>query len=150
MMTKAGPKVFEFNARFGDPETQVMMVLTKSDIIPALLATHAGTLDREKLDWHDGAAMTVVMATRGYPGNYDKGSAIRGLNRAQAREGVMVFQAGTAMREQQLIASGGRVLNVTARGATLREAQRRAYEAIAEIDWPEGFYRRDIGWRALG
>ncbi|MFZ1989995.1 MAG: phosphoribosylamine--glycine ligase [Alphaproteobacteria bacterium] len=149
MMTKSGPKVFEFNARFGDPECQVMMVLLKSDLMPALLATHSGTLDHERLEWHDGAAMTVVMATRGYPGGYEKGSVIRGLDRAKAHAGVTVFHAGTAMRDSNVVASGGRVLNVTARGATLREARERAYGAIGDIDWPEGFYRRDIGWRAL-
>ncbi len=149
MMTKAGPKVFEFNARFGDPETQIMMVLLKSDIVPALMATHAGTLGREKLEWHDAAAITVVMATQGYPGSYEKGSAIRGLDRAGMHEGVTIFHAGTALRDGQVIANGGRVLNVTARGADLREAHSRAYAAIGDINWPEGFYRRDIGWRAL-
>ncbi|HXZ68951.1 MAG TPA: phosphoribosylamine--glycine ligase [Alphaproteobacteria bacterium] len=149
MMTRSGPKVFEFNARFGDPESQVMMVLLKSDIVPALLATHSGTLSRERLEWHDGAAITVVMATRGYPGGYEKGSVIRGLDRASAHAGVTIFHAGTAARGSNIIANGGRVLNVTARGTTLREARDRAYRAISDIDWPEGFYRRDIGWRAL-
>src|SRR5262249_45824427 len=147
MMTKGGPKVFEFNARFGDPECQVMMVLLKSDLMPALLAAHLGTLNRQRLEWHGGAAMTVVMATRGYPASYAKGSVIRGLDRASAREGVTVFHAGTAKRDRDIVANGGRVLNITARGATLREARERAYEAIADINWPEGFYRRDIGWR---
>lgn len=149
MMTKAGPKVFEFNARFGDPECQILMVLLKSDIIPALTATHAGTLEREKLEWHAGAAITVVMATQGYPGDYKKGSVITGLDRANAHQGVTVFHAGTALREGAVVANGGRVLNVTARGANLREAHARAYAAIGDINWPEGFYRRDIGWRAL-
>lgn len=149
MMTKSGPKVFEFNARFGDPECQVMMVLLKSDLMPALLATHRGMLDRERLEWHDGAAMTVVMATRGYPGNYEKGSIIRGLGLAGGHAGVTIFHAGTATRDGEIIATGGRVLNVTARGATLREARERAYDAIGDIDWPQGFCRSDIGWRAL-
>ena len=149
MMTKSGPKVIEFNARFGDPETQIMMVLMKSDILPALMATHSGMLAREKIEWHDGSAITVVMATQGYPGNYGKGSILRGLDRASAHEGVTIFHAGTAVREGNTVANGGRVLNVTARGMDLKEARDRAYAAIADINWPEGFYRRDIGWRAL-
>ena len=148
-MTPAGPKVFEFNARFGDPECQVMMVLLNSDLMPALLATHSGTLERESLEWHAGAAITVVMASRGYPGSYEKGSVIRGLDRAARRSGITVFHAGTAREKGEIVANGGRVLNVTARGETLGEARDRAYEAIGEIDWPEGFWRRDIGWRAL-
>jgi phosphoribosylamine--glycine ligase len=149
MLTADGPKVIEFNARFGDPECQVLMVLLKSDIVPALMAAHAGGLDRITLDWHEGAAMTVVMATRGYPGAYEKGSVIRGLDAAGALPGVTLFHAGTAGKDGNVIANGGRVLNVTARGATLAEARERAYAATRAIDWPQGFYRSDIGARAL-
>jgi phosphoribosylamine---glycine ligase len=149
MITRDGPKLFEYNVRFGDPECQVLMMRLKSDVLAALLATADGTLRSCDLAWHGDAALTVVMASKGYPGAYQTGSVIRGLERAGAMEGVAVFHAGTSRQGDRLIASGGRVLNITARGATVAEAQRRAYAAIDCIDWPEGFCRRDIGWRAI-
>src|SRR5262245_49983856 len=149
MVTDSGPKVIEFNVRFGDPECQVLMLRLKSDLLPALLATADGVLKTFDLRWHDDAALTVVLAAKGYPGDYAKGSEIRGLDAARAVEGVEVFHAGTARDGPRLVSVGGRVLNVAARGRTIAEAQRRAYEAVARIDWPGGFCRSDIGWRAL-
>ncbi|HEX5959376.1 MAG TPA: phosphoribosylamine--glycine ligase [Hyphomicrobiaceae bacterium] len=150
MITPTGPKLIEYNCRFGDPETQVLMLRLKSDLLPALLATADGVLKSFDLRWHDDAAITVVMAANGYPGEYAKGSEIRGLAAARRVAGVEVFHAGTATSDDgRLIATGGRVLNVSARGRTLREAHDRAYAAIAKIDWPGGFCRSDIGWRAL-
>jgi phosphoribosylamine--glycine ligase len=149
MITKEGPKVLEFNVRFGDPECQPLIMRMKSDVLEALIACRDGQLGRLALEWHDEAALTVVMATRGYPGPYPKGSVIRGLERAAALDGVVVFHAGTETANGACVASGGRVLGVTARGATVASAQRRAYEAVDLIDWPEGFCRRDIGWRAI-
>ena len=149
MMTSSGPKLIEYNVQFGDPETQVLMMRLKSDLLPALVATADGVLKTFDLRWHDDAALTVVMAAKGYPGEYDKGSEIRGLDAARAVEGVEVFHAGTAQDGPRLLATGGRVLNVTARGKTVSEAKQRAYRAVAKIDWPGGFCRSDIGWRAL-
>jgi phosphoribosylamine--glycine ligase len=149
MITSDGPKLIEYNVRFGDPETQVLMMRLKSDLLPALVATADGVLKTFDLRWHDDAALTVVMAAKGYPGDYDKGSEIRGLDAAGAVEGVEIFHAGTAQEGPRLLAAGGRVLNVTARGRTVSEAQQRAYRAIGKIDWPGGFCRSDIGWRAL-
>jgi phosphoribosylamine--glycine ligase len=149
MITGSGPKLIEYNVRFGDPETQVLVLRLKSDLLPALLATADGVLNAFDLRWYDDAAMTVVMAANGYPGDYAKGSEIRGLDAAQAVEGVEVFHAGTARSDGRLVAAGGRVLNVSARGRTLAEARQRAYEAVGKIDWPGGFCRSDIGWRAL-
>ena len=149
MITADGPKLIEYNARFGDPECQVLMVRLKSDLLPALLAVRDGALDRFDLRWRDDAAITVVMAAQGYPDAYRRGSAIRGLDRAAAVDGVTVFHAGTARSGDQVVADGGRVLNITALGASLSEARDRAYRAIDRIDWPEGFCRRDIGWRGL-
>ena len=149
MITASGPKLIEYNVRFGDPETQVLMLRLKSDLLPALIATTEGVLKTFDLRWHDDAALTVVMAAKGYPGEYAKGSHINGLDAADGVEGVEVFHAGTALEGDQLVSAGGRVLNVTARGATVKEAQQRAYRAVAKIDWPGGFHRTDIGWRAL-
>jgi len=149
MITEAGPKLIEYNVRFGDPECQVLMTRLKSDFLPALLASADGILNHVDLHWHDEVALSVVMATRGYPGDYEKGSNITGLEDAGSDENVEIFHAGTALKEGEIIATGGRVLNVTARGATVREAQERAYEAVERIDWAEGFYRTDIGWRAI-
>jgi phosphoribosylamine---glycine ligase len=150
MITKDGPKVLEFNVRFGDPECQPLIMRMKSDVLDALIACREGRLDRLGLEWYDEAALTVVMATRGYPGPYPKGSRIGGLDRAADLEDVVVFHAGTKIVDGVCVADGGRVLGVTARGHGVEAAQRRAYEAVALIDWPEGFYRRDIGWRAIG
>jgi phosphoribosylamine--glycine ligase len=150
LMVKNGePKLIEFNCRFGDPETQVILPRLKSDLLTVLLAAHDGVLDRIKLDWDDDVALTVVMATKGYPGDYPKGSAIRGLEAAAKLPGVTLFHAGTAKKDGLIVASGGRVLNITATGKTVREARERAYAAVDRIDWPEGFCRRDIAWRAL-
>jgi phosphoribosylamine---glycine ligase len=150
MVTKDGPKLVEYNCRFGDPECQVLMPRLKSDLLTALIAMRDGQLANLDLRWSDDAALTVVMATKGYPGDYAKGSEIRGLDAASRVDGVKIFHAGTARQDGKLIAVGGRVLNVTATAPTIAEAQRRAYEAVDLIDWPEGFCRRDIGWRALG
>ncbi len=149
MITEMGPQLIEYNVRFGDPECQVLMMRLKSDLLPALLATADGTLDQVKLDWYDDAVLTVVMAAKGYPGTHEKGSEIRGLDKAGAMEGVEVFHAGTKADGARILANGGRVLNVTARGSNVAEAQSRAYAAIDAIQWPEGFCRRDIGWRAV-
>jgi len=148
MITPDGPKLIEYNVRFGDPETQVLMLRLKSDLLPALLACADGVLDTFDLCWSDDVALTVVMAANGYPGAPEVGSEIKGLDAAGAVEGVEIFHAGTRRDGDRLLAHGGRVLNVSARGATVVEAQARAYEAAARIDWPGGFYRRDIGWRA--
>jgi phosphoribosylamine--glycine ligase len=125
------------------------MMRLKDDILTLMLAACDGTLDKISVRWHEDTALTVVMAARGYPGEVVKGSEIRGLDAARALEGVEIFHAGTALRGDQLIAAGGRVLNVTALGKTVVQAQRRAYAAVDAIDWPEGFCRRDIGWRAI-
>jgi phosphoribosylamine--glycine ligase len=151
MLTDDGPKVIEFNARFGDPETQVMVTRLMSDLLPALIAACDGVLDKITLRWRDTAALCVVMAAEGYPGAYEKGSVIGGLEGADAMAGAVIFHAGTGLREDgATIATGGRVLGVTATGETLAAAQERAYAAVDAIDWPQGFCRRDIGWRALG
>ena len=151
MVTESGPKLLEYNVRFGDPECQVLMTRMMSDPLPALIASADGVLDTFDLRWYDEVALTVVMASQGYPGDYEKGSEIKGIDAAMASdETVMVFHAGTSLDPTgKLLATGGRVLNVTARGATVKEAQARAYAAVAHIDWPEGFCRRDIGWRAV-
>ena len=149
MTTAEGPKLIEYNVRFGDPETQVLMLRLKSDLLPALLATADGVLDTFDLRWHDDPALTVVMAANGYPGPPEVGTEIKGLDSAAAVEGVEIFHAGTRRDGDRLLAQGGRVLNVTARGKTVAEAQARAYAAAARIDWPGGFYRHDIGWRAV-
>jgi phosphoribosylamine---glycine ligase len=149
MITREGPKLIEYNARFGDPETQVLMLRLKSDLVPALLASRDGVLKSFDLRWSDEPALTVVMAAKGYPGPYDRGSVIEGLDAAGAVEGVEIFHAGTKAEGGRILANGGRVLNVSAIGKTVREAQARAYEAISHIRWPEGFYRHDIGWRAV-
>jgi phosphoribosylamine---glycine ligase len=149
MITKDGPKLYEYNVRFGDPECQVLMLRLKSDLLAALIATADGVLDTFDLRWHDDAALTVVMASKGYPGDYAKGTEIRGLEKARKVPGVEIFHAGTRREGDRLLAAGGRVLCVTARGKTVAEAQTRAYEAVRAIDWPGGFYRTDIGWRAV-
>ena len=148
MIGKNGPKLIEYNTRFGDPECQVLMMRLKSDLLELLLASVEGRLDQTTADWRDEAALTVVMAAKGYPGSYDKGTEIRGLD-TPATDDVAVFHAGTKRDGTQILANGGRVLNVTAVGTTVREAQQRAYERIRGIDWPEGFCRTDIGWRAI-
>ncbi|MGZ8399966.1 MAG: phosphoribosylamine--glycine ligase [Methyloceanibacter sp.] len=150
MIEHGAVKLIEYNARFGDPEAQVLMLRLKSDLLPALLAVAEGRLSGVPLEWHDDAALCVVMATRGYPGSYAKGSEIKGLEAACADPHVQVFHAGTRRDGARILADGGRVLGVTARGKNIREAQTRAYVAVDKIDWPGGFCRRDIGFRAVG
>ena len=149
MITKEGPKLIEYNARFGDPECQVLMLRLESDLLSLLNDTVAGRLDLVEVRWKDEAALSVVMASKGYPGKFQTGSEIKELEAASQIEGVQVFHAGTAQRGSRLIANGGRVLNVTALGKTVSEAQERAYRAVGLIDWPQGFYRKDIGFRAV-
>jgi phosphoribosylamine--glycine ligase len=151
MVTETGPRLVEFNARFGDPECQVLMLRLESDLLPFLHAAATGRLAQMPPPvWREEAAICVVLAARGYPEAPEKGSVIRGLD-ADFGEGVAVFHAGTTRGPDGAVtASGGRVLNVCALGADLAEARARAYAAVAKIDWPEGFHRTDIGWRALG
>ncbi len=149
MLTPEGPKLFEYNVRFGDPECQVLMLRMMSDIVPAMLASCDGQLKNFDVRWFDEAALTVVMAAKGYPGDYAKGTRIEGLDDAAKVEGVEIFHAGTVSKDGAILANGGRVLNVCASGKTVTEAQQRAYEAIDRIQWPEGFCRRDIGWQAV-
>jgi phosphoribosylamine--glycine ligase len=148
MITPGGPKLIEYNVRFGDPECQVLMMRLKDDLLVLLEAAADGQLAHMSARWRDDAALTVVMAAKGYPATPQKGSVIRGLDTA-ARDGVEIFHAGTAERDGEIVANGGRVLNVTAAAATVGAAQRLAYETVDRIDWPEGFCRRDIGWRAV-
>src|SRR5215217_2747145 len=149
MITAEGPKLIEYNVRFGDPECQVLMLRLMSDLVPALVASRDGQLRSFDLRWYDEAALVVVMAAKGYPGSYAKGSVIEGLEAAAQVEGVEIFHAGTVEEGGQILANGGRVLNVSALGKSVGEAQARAYAAIDRIRWPEGFCRRDIGWRAV-
>ncbi len=149
MVTREGPKLIEYNCRFGDPECQVLMMRLNSDLVAALIAAREGKLGGLNLEWKREAALTVVMAAKGYPGDYAKGSVINGLDAAAALPGVEIFHAATERTDGQWTATGGRVLSVTALGANVAEAQARAYAAVDKIDWPEGFCRRDIGWRAI-
>ncbi|MBO6639478.1 MAG: phosphoribosylamine--glycine ligase [Roseitalea sp.] len=149
MVTTEGPKLIEYNVRFGDPECQVIMPRLSGDLLPLLKAAADGELGDATTRWTDDAALTVVMCAPGYPASPKKGSVIGGLDKVEALENVTVFHAGTAMRDGELIANGGRVLNITATGGTVSEAQARAYQAVNAIDWPEGFCRSDIGWRAI-
>ncbi len=150
MITEKGPQLIEYNVRFGDPECQVMMMRLRDDVVTLLLASADGQLDHVSARWTDDAALTVVMASKGYPGGYEKNTEIGNLTQAGAAEGVEIFHAGTTLSETgACLATGGRVLNVTGMGATVAEAQAKAYAAVDQVDWPEGFCRRDIGWRAL-
>ena len=149
MLTTQGPKLFEFNVRFGDPECQVLMLRMKSDIVPALLAACDGQLSNLELSWDQRPALTVVMAAKGYPGEYHKGTEIAGIEQAAAVEGVQIFHAGTMERDGAILANGGRVLNICAVGDTMRQAQARAYQAVDSLRWSDGFCRRDIGWQAV-
>jgi phosphoribosylamine--glycine ligase len=148
MLTADGPMLIEYNARFGDPECQVLMMRLESDFVPILMASAAGDMTEIGLDWSPNLAMTVVMAAKGYPGSYEKNTEIKGLAAAET-EGVSVFHAGTAVQDGKCLATGGRVLNVTSIAKDVESAQQLAYDAIAKIDWPNGFCRRDIGWREL-
>lgn len=149
MLTPEGPKLVEYNVRFGDPECQVLVRRLKSDLLDIFEAAVNGTLDKVKAEWSDDPAITVVLATEGYPGDFQKGSVIGNIEAADALEDVTVFHAGTRTDGRKILSWGGRVLNVTATGKTLKDAQARAYQGVDLIDWPEGFCRRDIGWRAL-
>lgn len=149
MITKNGPKLVEYNCRFGDPEAQVLMPRLKGDLLTALLAARDGVLSGFDLRWKNEAALTVVMASRGYPGAYEKGHEIFGLNAAASLPGITLFHAGTERRDGKIVAVGGRVLNVTATGKDVAEAKARAYDAVSRIHWDGSFYRSDIGWRAL-
>jgi phosphoribosylamine--glycine ligase len=149
MLTRDGPQLIEYNCRFGDPEAQVILPRLKSDIIELMLACCEGTLNKLKTEWREETALTVVLAAKGYPGPVQKGSEITGIDQAERINGVIVFHAGTALKDAKLAANGGRVLNVTALGKDTDEARSLAYVAIDKINWPEGFYRHDIGWRAL-
>lgn len=149
MINEDGPKLIEYNCRFGDPECQVLMMRMQSDLLPLLSASATGSLKDAAIDWHDDPAMTVVMASNGYPGSYEKGSIISGLEALADQEDVVVFHSGTKEEGGKVLADGGRVLTVTARANTIKAAQKRAYKAVDKIDWPDGFCRRDIGWRAV-
>jgi phosphoribosylamine--glycine ligase len=149
MITDSGPRLIEYNCRFGDPECQVLMMRLKDDLLTLLLASADGQLRTMSARWYDEVALTVVMAAKGYPGTPEKGSVIRGIERARALDGVEVFHAGTALKDGEIVAHGGRVLAVTATGRTVTEAQEKAYRAVDQIDWPGGFCRRDIGWQAV-
>ncbi|MGI9356981.1 MAG: phosphoribosylamine--glycine ligase [Rhizobiaceae bacterium] len=148
MIDADGPKLIEYNVRFGDPECQVLVMRLQSDLVPLLSACAEGRLAGAKAVWSNNAALTVVLAAKGYPGTYKKDSYIKGLESID-NDAIHVFHAGTERVDNVFQATGGRVLNVTATGETVSEAQARAYEAVEKIDWPEGFCRRDIGWRAV-
>jgi phosphoribosylamine--glycine ligase len=149
MLTAEGPKLIEYNVRFGDPECQVLMLRLMSDLVPAMLACCDGVLRNFDLRWSDDVALTVVLAAKGYPGKYAKGSVIEGLDEAAEVDHVEIFHAGTVSEGGRLLANGGRVLDVCAAGKTVAEARSRAYRAVDRIRWSDGFCRRDIGFRAL-
>ena len=149
-MIKDGiPRLVEYNVRFGDPECQVLMMRLGGQVLDLLLATAEKRLEEIKVNWADDHAMTIVMAAEGYPGSYEKGQEINGLDDIPANVDTMVFHAGTKSQDGKILANGGRVLNITTRGDSLEDARDRAYSEIKKIDWPGGFYRKDIGWRAL-
>ena len=150
MIENGQPRLVEYNVRFGDPECQVLMMRLGAQVLDLLIAASEGRLNEVKPNWADDHAVTVVLAAKGYPDTYEKGTVIGGLDALQSDSMNMVFHAGTAERDGMIVANGGRVLNVTARGDSLAEAQQRAYAMVDKIDWADGFCRRDIGWRALG
>jgi phosphoribosylamine--glycine ligase len=147
MITAKGPELIEYNVRFGDPECQVLMMRLQSDLLPILHAASIGRLDKVSAKWRDAPALTVVMASKGYPGAYEKNTPILSLPGDDAA--TKVFHAGTALKDGQLVATGGRVLNVTAVAPTVAAAQQAAYQALDRVKWENGFCRRDIGWRAV-
>jgi len=149
MIADGKPRVVEFNARFGDPETQAVLPRMKSDIVPIMQACIDGTLDKMQIEWTNNSAVCVVMASGGYPGSYEKGKVISGLEAAGAMEKVVVFHAGTARKGNDIITNGGRVLGVTALGSTVKDAIDRAYEAVAKISFEGAYFRKDIGYRVL-
>jgi phosphoribosylamine--glycine ligase len=149
MIKDGEPKLVEYNVRFGDPECQALMMRLGAQALDAMLACAKGELNNYKLNWADDHALTIVYAAKGYPGTYEKGSNILGLDTISESTNIQVFHAGTKEEDNNIIATGGRVLNITARGSSLKEAHRLAYETIEKIQWENGFYRNDIGWRAL-
>lgn len=149
MLTQGGPRVLEFNARFGDPETQPILMRMKSDLLQVLTAVCRGKLDEVSIEWDPRPAVCVVMASGGYPGNYEKGKVITGLDEAAKLKDVMVFHAGTAEKEGQIVTAGGRVLGVTALGDTIADAKKKAYEAVAKIAFDKACYRKDIADKAI-
>ena len=149
MIKDGEPKLVEYNVRFGDPECQVLMMRLGAQALDAMLACAKGELNNYKLNWADDHALTIVYAAKGYPGTYEKGSNILGLDTISESTNIQIFHAGTKEEDNNIIATGGRVLNITARGSSLKEAHRLAYETIEKIQWENGFYRNDIGWRAL-
>ena len=149
MMTEAGPKLLEYNVRFGDPECQVVLPRLMTDLGQLIIGACDGVLDHMDLRWYDEQALTVVIANQGYPGNYEKDSVLGGLDALDDQEDLHIFHAGTKQQGDLILASGGRVLNVTGVGKSLKDAHRKAYDAVAVVEWPKGFYRKDIGWRAL-
>ena len=149
MIKNGEPRLVEYNVRFGDPECQVLMMRLGAQALDAMLACAKGELNEYQLNWADDHALTIVYAAKGYPGDYKKGTKIIGLNEISSSSNVQVFHAGTKEVENSIISNGGRVLNITARGSSLIEAHKIAYETIEKIQWENGFYRNDIGWRAL-
>ena len=149
MIKDGAPRLVEYNVRFGDPECQALMLRLGAQAFDLMQATAEGRLAEARVNWADDHAMTVVMAANGYPGSYEKGSVIGGLDTLTEDSFHVTFHAGTSEKDGKVVATGGRVLNVTARGATLQQARDRAYAMVDRIDWPAGFCRRDIGWRAL-
>ncbi|MDG1438446.1 MAG: phosphoribosylamine--glycine ligase [Emcibacteraceae bacterium] len=149
MITDKGPELIEYNVRFGDPECQTLMVRLDSDIVPALMACANGNIDQISVAWKDKTSMNVVMAANGYPGSYDKNTEIKNLDEAGSADNIMIFHAGTKKEDDRILATGGRVLNITSLSSNVTEAKNDAYRALDQINWPEGFCRRDIGWRAI-
>lgn len=148
MIDDHGPKLIEYNVRFGDPECQVLMMRLQSDLVPLLLASAEGNLETAQARWSEETALTVVMAAKGYPGSYDKGSKIC-LSNTATDDDTVIYHAGTEQRDNQIVATGGRVLCVTAKADSALKAQKLAYKTVDSVDWPQGFCRRDIGWRAV-
>jgi phosphoribosylamine---glycine ligase len=150
LMIKNGiPKLIEYNVRFGDPECQALMIRLGPQVLDLIIACTSTKLDQAKVNWANDHSVTIVLANKGYPGNYKNGSKIRFIEELKNDSLNQVFHAGTKRDNSNLLANGGRVLNITARGGSLLEARDRAYTTLEKIDWPEGFYRSDIGWRAL-
>ncbi len=149
MIAKGSPMLLEFNVRFGDPETQPILIRMESDIIPIIEAVIEGNIDKIDIKWREESSVCVVMVSKGYPGSYQKGKGIEGLEDAERMEGVEIFHAGTRLNQGNLVTDGGRVLGVTALGIDIKEAIRKAYEAVSMIHWEGVYYRRDIGRKAL-
>ena len=149
MITNAGPKVLEFNARFGDPETQVLLMRMKSDLVPLLLSTVKNNIEEVEIEWHDGVSVCVIMASKGYPDKYEKGLPVFGLEAVKSLTNVQVFHAGTAIKDGKVVTNGGRVLGVTILERDLEKAQKNVYEAIKKLSFDGAYYRKDIGTKAI-